>query len=154
MQHAETASSLLRAHGVKPSLQRVGVLAHLLAQRSHPTVESIYRDLLPGMPTLSKTTVYNTLGVLLDAGLVRVVHIEDNETRYDAELAEHGHFKCERCGRIYDFDVDMASLARSVPEGFRVAARNVYLHGLCRACQNGSDLPLSNTVETRRGREP
>ncbi len=132
---AEKASELLRAHGVRPSHQRVHVLGHLLAHPEHPTVEAIHAALLPSMPTLSKTTVYNTLGVLCQAGLVRMVKIEGHEARYDAVLSEHGHCRCDRCGRIDDFEIDIGLLIRTLPEGFRIRQRDVYLHGLCRACQ-------------------
>jgi Fe2+ or Zn2+ uptake regulation protein len=130
----EKAADLLRQQGVKPSHQRVMVLAHLLSQQSHPTVESIHRALLPRMRTLSKTTVYNTLGALEKAGLVRVVHIEDNEARYDVITHEHGHFKCERCGAVQDFDVDMQALQAHMPAHCMVRERNVYFKGICEAC--------------------
>ena len=116
----ERAAELLRANGVKPSHQRMKVLSFLLSQQTHPTVEAIHSALLPQISTLSKTTVYNTLNALVDAGLVRVVHIEDNETRYDVVMGEHGHFKCEHCGIVYDFEVDMNPLMHKMPDGFHV----------------------------------
>lgn len=134
---AEKASDLLRAHGVRPSHQRVQVLADLLAHPTHPTVEAIHAALMPSMPTLSKTTVYNTLGVLCQAGIVRMVQIEGHEARYDAVLSEHGHSRCDRCGRIDDFEIDIGPLIHSLPEGFRIRQRDLYLHGLCRDCQTG-----------------
>ena len=130
----ERAAELLRANGVKPSHQRMKVLSFLLSQQTHPTVEAIHSALLPQISTLSKTTVYNTLNALVDAGLVRVVHIEDNETRYDVVMGEHGHFKCERCGIVTDFEVDMNPLMQKMPDGFRVRERNVYFKGICTKC--------------------
>ncbi len=131
---AELAAGLLRERGVKPSHQRIKVLQHLRDVDTHPTVETIHSALLPQMATLSKTTVYNTLHVLVRAKLVRVVHIEDNEARYDATTGEHGHFKCETCGLVYDFDVDMAALAAADLGGFQVRDRNVYFKGICPKC--------------------
>ena len=130
----EKAADMLRHQGVKPSHQRVMVLAHLFSQQAHPTVEDIYRALLPQMRTLSKTTVYNTLDALEKAGLIRMVHIEDNEARVDVITGEHGHFKCERCGEIFDFDVDMEALQAHVPGQFVVRERNVNFKGICKAC--------------------
>ena len=130
----ERAAELLRASGVKPSHQRMKVLSFLLSQQTHPTVEAIHSALLPQISTLSKTTVYNTLNALVEAGLVRVVHIEDNETRYDVVMGEHGHFKCERCGNVTDFEVDMNPLMQKMPDGFRVRERNVYFKGICTKC--------------------
>ena len=65
-------------------------------------MEQIYTVLHKEIPTLSKTTVYNTLNTLIDAGLVKLITIDENETRYDIDTTTHGHFKCESCG-IYDF---------------------------------------------------
>ncbi len=130
----EQATGLLRERGVNPSHQRVRVLAHLLANQDHPTAESIHKALLPEMTTLSKMTVYNTLRVLLDAGLARIVHIEDNETRYDVVTGEHGHFKCEDCGAIFDFKVEMDPLSAGELPGFRIRERNVYFKGICPKC--------------------
>lgn len=132
--YPERAAELLRMHGVKASHQRMRVLSFLLSQQTHPTVETIHSALLPEIATLSKTTVYNTLDVLIQAGLVRVVHIEDNETRYDVITDEHGHFKCQRCGAIFDFDVDMAPLMARMPRQFQVWERNVYFKGICDKC--------------------
>ena len=60
---------------------------------SKVTVDQIFTELHKNISTLSKTTVYNTLRVLVEAGLVRVITIEDNETRYDINIENHGHFK-------------------------------------------------------------
>ena len=83
---------------IKLSYQRMRVLEYLALNNCHPTVDQIYTEIHKEIPTLSKTTVYNTLKVLMDAGLIRVITIEDNETRYDINLKPHGHFKCNPCG--------------------------------------------------------
>ena len=60
----------LQSHGIKPSPQRIAVMDYLLNSRMHPTADEIYLALSPSMPTLSKTTVYNTLKLLVEAGAV------------------------------------------------------------------------------------
>ena len=100
----------------------------------HPTVDTIYHEVHKEVPTLSKTTVYNTLNHFVDAGLVRIINIEDNETRYDINVHDHGHFKCVACGAIYDFPVDMERLGETGLAGFAVQDRNVYFKGTCPAC--------------------
>jgi len=57
--------------------------------------------------SLSKTTVNNTLRILVGTGLIRIITIEDNEIRYDIVVENHGHFKCESCGTIYNFRIDV-----------------------------------------------
>lgn len=124
----------LRKRNIHLSYQRLKVLEYLIQNQSHPTVDQIFTDLQKNISTLSKTTVYNTLNLLVQSGLVRVVGIEDNEARYDIELSNHGHFKCESCGRIYDFSIDMDSLVSRDLNKFKIIDKNVYFKGICQRC--------------------
>ena len=73
----------LREKDLRASPQRIKVLEYLFENKDHPTVDQIYKDIVCEMPSLSRTTIYNTLSVFVEAGLVRVITIEGNETRYD-----------------------------------------------------------------------
>ncbi|HAF60322.1 MAG: transcriptional repressor [Clostridiales Family XIII bacterium] len=127
----------LKRRNINLSHQRLKVLEYLTQNRCHPTVDQIYTDLLhKEIPTLSKTTVYNTLRMLAEEGLVKVITIEDNETRYDIDVAEHGHFKCESCGSIYDFTIDMDSLELGGLNNFKVKEKDVYFKGICPECHS------------------
>jgi Fe2+ or Zn2+ uptake regulation protein len=126
----------LKSSNIQLTHQRFRVLEYLKRNRSHPTVDSIYKDLHMEIPTLSKTTVYNTLRILEEAGLVRVLTIEDNETRYDIQADDHGHFKCESCGTIYNFNVDFNQLKSEELEQFKVTDKNLYFQGICPNCLN------------------
>lgn len=132
----ERIVDICKNRGIRPSFTRVKILEYLMANRSHPTVDEIYRQLGGEIPTLSKTTVYNALGVFIGAGLARVVSVEDNETRYDADVSDHGHFKCEQCGRIYDFAVDTKGLKADGLTGFKIDQREIYFRGICPECIN------------------
>ena len=70
----------------------------------------------------------------MDAGLVRVLTIEDNETRYDIDTSDHGHFKCEKCGGIYDFKINIDNLNPVGLDNFKVTDRSVYFKGICESC--------------------
>ena len=131
---ANSIAERLANNHIKPSYSRIKILAYIINQRSHPTVEEIYNELLIELPTLSKTTVYNTLNVLMEAKLIRLITIEENETRYDADLSEHGHFKCERCGHIYDFCISLENNAVEGLNGFLIDDINVYFKGVCQSC--------------------
>jgi Fe2+ or Zn2+ uptake regulation protein len=124
----------LKINKINLSHQRLKVLEYLTQNQCHPTVEQIFTDLHKEIPTLSKTTVYNTLRVLVEAGLVRVITIEDNETRYDIEVENHGHFKCESCGIIYDFCIDIDILSLRDLDNFKINDKNVYFKGICPRC--------------------
>jgi len=135
----EKAKQELKLKNINLSHQRLKVLEYLTKNRCHPTVDHIFTDLLQDMPTLSKTTVYNTLKMLAETGLVNVIAIEDNETRYDIVTETHGHFKCESCGTIYDFSINIDLLASNDLDDFRIDDKNVYFKGVCKKC-------LENTI--------
>ena len=130
----ETAADLLRERGVKPSLQRLLVLSFLMSQKNHPSVEDIYKALLPKASTLSKTTVYNTLGILSAAGLVNVITIDGSEARYDIDTLLHGHFQCKQCNSIHDFQVDLPDASYKMLNGYCIEERNIYFKGICSKC--------------------
>lgn len=131
----EQIKQQLKKKNISLSHQRLKVLEYLTQNHCHPTVEQIFTELQKDIPTLSKTTVYNTLRVLAEAGLVRIITIEDNEVRFDINTNDHGHFKCESCGIIYDFNIDMDLLVSEDLENFRINDKNVYFKGICPRCQ-------------------
>jgi Fur family peroxide stress response transcriptional regulator len=130
----ENYGDYLLKHHIRPSYARMKILQYLVTERSHPTVDEIYHMLIKQLPTLSKTTVYNTLELFKDAKLVKQINIEENSTRYDATVSDHGHFKCHGCGEIYDFAVDPGSMEAVGLEGFQIEERNVYFKGVCPKC--------------------
>ena len=125
----------LKMKNLRLSHQRLKVLEFLAGHLIHPTVDQIYTELQKEIPTLSKTTVYSTLNALEETGLVRVINIEDNEIRYDIRVENHGHFKCESCGEIYDFNVDIDSLPTGDLNNFDIRDKNIYFKGICPMCR-------------------
>lgn len=126
----------LKEHGVKPSYQRMKIFQYLLENRCHPTVDTIYKALCTEIPTLSKTTVYNTLNLFMEKNLVNVVVIEENETRYDVDTTIHGHFKCEKCGCIHDIDLNLKDISSDKLGGFQIKEHHHYFKGICKDCLN------------------
>lgn len=124
----------LKEKKIRLSHQRIKVLDHLIQYRYHPTADQIYNGLKKDVPTLSKTTIYNTLNSFVDAGILRVITIEDNETRYDIDIGDHGHFKCEVCKEIYDFKLDINAIISEDLNDFKVTDKNVYYKGICPKC--------------------
>jgi Fur family peroxide stress response transcriptional regulator len=124
----------LSKKAIRPSYQRIRVLGYLYQSHNHPTADGIYRHLSPEIPSLSKTTIYNILSIFVEAGLIRAVGIEDDEKRYDLLLSNHGHFKCEVCGVITDFTIDIDSFPIHGLNSFQVKEKDVYFKGLCPNC--------------------
>ena len=129
----------LTEKNINPSHQRLKIMEYLFKRNGHPTADEIYSDLYKDIPTLSKTTVYNTLKVFAEAGLVKTLTIENNEIRYDIITDSHGHFKCERCGEIYNFGIDVNFLKAVNFEdlsNYQISERDIYFKGICPYCLN------------------
>jgi Fur family peroxide stress response transcriptional regulator len=122
-------------HDISPSYHRLKIYEYLLNNRVHPTVDMIFSDLIGDIPTLSKTTVYNTLKSLVDKGLVQSITIENNEVRYDATVDFHGHFKCQQCGELYDVNLDAMGPLRDSVDGHLIKEHHYYLKGICQKCR-------------------
>lgn len=134
----EQIKNYLVEHGIRPSNYRIRILQCLEDNKIHPTADQIYQNLLSEFPTLSKMSVYNTIEVLLDAGLIREITIENNEVRYDSHLEDHGHFKCNHCGKIFNFDIDFNSLHLSGLDQFIIKDQDIFLKGICPECQSNN----------------
>lgn len=130
----ETIKKTLSEHGLKVSEQRIQILDYLIRSESHPTADEIYRQLTDQNPVLSRATVYNTLNTFVGTGVIHALDLRDSETRYDARIKEHGHFRCRLCNRIYNFDIDEALLDIVLP-GYVIEEHSLTLRGICPECQ-------------------
>ena len=128
-------AQVLQQNGVRPTPQRLAVYQYLDTHRTHPNADAIYEALVKDYPTFSRTTIYNSLKALMEAGLVRVVTIDPNEQHFDGDPADHGHCRCEQCGRLLDFAFPADVIAALIPDGFAVSRQDVFFTGVCRECQ-------------------
>ncbi len=125
---------MLISKGIKPTFQRIKILEYLKRNNVHPTVEVIYKDLYKQVPTLSKTTVYNTLDIFHQYKLVDVLTITSSEQRYDFEVHPHHHFLCKKCGAIIDMEVKCPYFAKMAPGRHRIDEVHGYFKGICGNC--------------------
>lgn len=120
--------------GIKPSFARMQVYNYLMTSKDHPTVDTIYNALVDTIPTLSKTTVYNTLKIFMDANLVKSLNLYENEKRYDIIEDNHSHFVCEKCDNIYDIPYEDTNLLPEGYEKFKITEKQILLKGICESC--------------------
>lgn len=132
---------MLRAKGLKLTPQRRLIIDILIHDRTHPTVEEVYRKVLETMPEVSRTTVYNTIREMINLGVVsEVEHFGDGGVRYDTAAEPHHHFFCVKCKALVDVDPSESPLGaecEGVPEslpGCVVFKRQLTLYGLCADC--------------------
>ena len=127
----------LRQFSIKPSVQRSAVMNFLLNNRIHPTIDEIYLALSPNMPTLSKTTVYNTLDLFVEKGAVRALAIDERNARYDVDISAHAHFMCKSCGAVHDiFNLSPSYFQIPSVEGLKIDTAEISYFGVCSNCQN------------------
>ncbi|MDR2267301.1 MAG: transcriptional repressor [Christensenellaceae bacterium] len=124
----------MKAAGIRPSYVRMKILSYIRSASNHPTADMIYKVLAEEIPTLSRTSVYNTLCVLEGAQLLRNVSIDGEGMRFDAFMPDHGHFRCTKCGNIFDLEIDVKSAEVKIPSGFTETRRDLFVYGICPHC--------------------
>ena len=109
---------------------------YLLSHKTHPSIDEIYMALCKDIPTLSKTTVYNTLKLFVEHGAASMLTIDEKNACFDGDTSLHAHFLCKKCGKI--FDLPYSSEVRHVEQidmnGFQVDEIHQYYKGVCPAC--------------------
>ncbi|ODN30454.1 transcriptional repressor [Fervidobacterium thailandense] len=129
------ASELLKQKGVKPTVHRVEIMEYLMNTKTHPTADEIYEHFKKEerLSVLSRATVYNTLRVLAQAGLVKVI-ITPDAIRYDFAQEGHHHFYCHKCQKVYDVMLDVELPQISKVKGHEIQHVQLTLVGICENC--------------------
>jgi len=134
----EKADALKRLteHGIRPSLQRLAILDYLIKHPTHPNVDEIYQAMCHDIPTLSKTTVYNTLRMFADNHVAQMITIDEHRVCYDGNTSPHVHFFCKKCERVFDlFDEPAPKIKDSfMVDGHLVSEAQLYYKGICKDC--------------------
>lgn len=123
----------LKKYNINPSTIRLNVLDILLSDKEHLTAEDIYINLKKLIPTLSKTSIYNTLDIFSQKGLIKPITLHEKENRYDIKVNPHGHFKCIKCNKIYDFNID--HMEYKDLKDFKILEKDIQIYGICKDCK-------------------
>lgn len=115
-------SSLLERNGIRPTQQRVKVAEVLLTAPVHLTAEQLLTTLRQAPSRVSKATVYNTLKLFVDHGLVRQIHLDPERCVYDSTMTPHHHFQNVETGEMRDIRPDELTLERmpALPPGTEI----------------------------------
>lgn len=119
---------------MRPSIQRLAIMQYLLSHHTHPTVDEVYTGLSGDIPTLSRTTVYNTLRMFSDYGVASMLTIDEHRVCYDGNTTPHSHFYCEKCKRIYDLMTPVMPETQAYIDGNKVNSSSFYYRGVCKNC--------------------
>jgi len=138
MHSFDTVIQKLRENGFKLTPQRLAIIKYMEGNKNHPHALKIHRDLKRRYPTLSFSTVYNTLNMLEKIGEIISLNIVDQYVNFDPNTSPHIHFYCEKCHRIKDIFLDEVS-GLSIPmdelNGNIIKSAQITLRGICSDCR-------------------
>jgi Fe2+ or Zn2+ uptake regulation protein len=132
--YLEKYVEILKQNQLKITPQRLAVMKYLDENRTHPTADRIYTDLKEKNPSLSKTTVYNSLDTLQNHNIIQSITISPSELRYDFKKSMHHHFLCKRCGDIIDIELECPNIKKTIDQGHKVEEVHGYFKGICKKC--------------------
>jgi Fur family peroxide stress response transcriptional regulator len=145
-----------RAADVKLTHQRLQIFREVAASADHPSAETVLKALKRKMPTVSLDTVYRTLWLLDDLGLVSTLGPKRESVRFDANLTQHHHYVCMRCGMARDFEsaeLNALRIPESVAEFGSIDATRVEVRGLCVRCaKEKAEQPATRSIGKSRGK--
>ena len=137
---ANRIAGILRQHGYKVTPQRRAVLHTIADSHNHLTPTAIYDRVRQGHPSIGLVTIYRTLDILAELGLICRVHIESGCRSYlmRRPSEHHHHLVCSGCGQVVDFtDCALSKLEQRLSQetGFEMEGHLLEFTGLCQACQ-------------------
>lgn len=126
----------LEKNGVRPSVQRIAILGFMRENPIHPTADVVFEALRYEIGSLSLTTVYNTLKLLVEHGLISMLTIDDTFRCFDGDVSMHAHFMCKKCKKVIDLDMpkEMTTFVQGLND-FEIDEVQLYLKGFCRNCK-------------------
>ena len=121
---------ILGEHGIQPSAQRVAVAEYVLRTTEHPSADKVWAGVQESFPMISRATVYNTLNLFVEKGLLRELHLAPDSVLFDPNTDRHHHFIDDDTGRIYDIPWNQIEVRNAKPlPGFEVDDYQVVMRG-------------------------
>jgi Fe2+ or Zn2+ uptake regulation protein len=120
----------LAAHGIQPTPQRIAVAEYVLNTVNHPTADEVWMNVRDRCPTLSRATVYNTLNLFAEKGLLRMQSLKEGVAVFDPHVAPHHHLIDDETGKVFDVPWDAVKVTgEKALDGFEVREYQVVLRG-------------------------
>src|SRR5216684_6778519 len=121
---------ILEEHGIQPSAQRVAVAEYVLHTTEHPSADKVWAGVQESFPMISRATVYNTLNLFVEKGLLRELHLAPDSVLFDPNTERHHHFIDEDTGRVHDIPWNQINVTNAKPlPGFEVRGYQVVMRG-------------------------
>lgn len=124
------AISILRQCDIQPTPQRIAVVEYVLTSKSHPTADDVLTSARGKCPTVSRATVYNTLNLLVEKGLVGMHTLREGAVVFDPNVQKHHHLIDDDTGDIYDIPWDQLEVkGKEKLKDFEISELQVIMHG-------------------------
>jgi len=120
------------------TIQAALVLEAVNKLQSHATADEVYQEIVREHPHISRGTVYRNLNRLAQAGEIRKIALSGGADRFDHLCHDHCHVRCEKCGRVFDVDMEFVSgLEKNIRDsrGFQFTGYDIIFKGICPACR-------------------
>lgn len=127
---------IFKEKNLKLTLQRINIYSYLKSTCEHPSVDIIYNHIKQIIPSISLATVYKTLNTLVDAGLIRILNVCEENFRYDSNISTHGHIKCTECNKVEDITLDNDFLNLLTAKNYNINDFDLILYGKCDTCSS------------------
>ena len=122
------------------SKQREVILETIKEAKTHPTAEELYNIIKTKYPSISRSTVYRNINILVESNIIRRIKIKIGADRFDFIGKEHYHAICEKCGKvfdfIYDFEKDNLEKTAKNQTGIMVNTDSITIYGICDKCKS------------------
>jgi Fe2+ or Zn2+ uptake regulation protein len=127
---AQKTAAWLKEHGINPSAQRVAIAQYVLHTDRHPSAEEVLTQVRSNFPLVSRATVYNTLNLFVEKGLLRRHALPQGNVVFDSNTNNHHHFIDEATGVIYDVPWEAIRVSNlDSLDGFRIKEYQVVMRG-------------------------
>ena len=121
---------LLEEHGIQPSAHRIAVAQYVLRTDEHPSADTVLAKVGQSFPFISRATVYNTLNIFVQKGLLRELHMAEGKVVFDPNISRHHHFLDEETGAIHDIPWEALEVCKIEHlQGYEVFDYQVVLRG-------------------------
>lgn len=138
--NAEEIELLLRERGLSLTPQRRAIVRRLTEHGGHWSAAEVLERVTGEFPMASRATVYSTLALLRDLGVLVSIPTPGGELRFDANSEPHQHFVCLRCGELEDIPDGWFPVTRAAnaAPSFEIERFRVVVEGVCGACVTAS----------------
>jgi Fe2+ or Zn2+ uptake regulation protein len=125
------AAQELKTHGIQPSAQRVAIAEYVLRTDEHPSADIVWKRVQARLPYVSRATVYNTLNLFVEKGLLRSLSLADESVVFDPKTERHHHFIDEETGEIHDVPWEKVQVCNvEALRGFEIHDYQVVIRGV------------------------